>query len=453
MNRRLRYLIIGNGAAGVAAAETIRRNDPLGEITILTAEPYPMYSRPGLAYLLINEVPANQIISRKMDWYEQHRLNLVLGRAEQIDVEQQTVLADGRYLPYDKLLIATGARATPAPYSGGDLNGVVYLDTMDGTKALIKQSKRAKRAVVIGGGITALELSEGLAHRGVETHYFLRRDRLWGKVFNDDEANLLEKKMKEHHVHIHYNTEVSEILGNGRRNARRKKVRAVRLKDGSEFKCDIVGMAIGVRPFISLVKNSPIATDRAILVNEHLQTNIPNIYAAGDCAQVYDRWTEQHMVDILWPSAVAEGNAAGLNMTGNAYAYEKGSPFNACLLFGLHIATMGQINPGREEDEEEAKILQHISRGSSEVWFTHARPYLSAWSQEGDNTIRLVFKGDILIGALIIGDQSLADPIRYLVEHEINIQGMRPELEAGGDILRQTLLRYWQQRSKQQEAH
>lgn len=436
----MRYVIIGNGAAGATAAQTIRQNDAGGEIVILTAEPYPMYSRPGLAYVLINEVPPEQIMARTLDWYEEWGINLVLGKAEGIDVQRQTVwLADGRSLTYDRLLIATGARATPPPYPGAVLDGVVYLDTLEGTEHLVQKARRARRAVVIGGGITALELTEGLAHRGVETHYFLRRDRLWSQVFNNEEAALLEKKMKAHHVHIHYHTEAEEILGD-----RKGRVRAVRLTDGSEFKCDLVGVAIGVQPLIDVVANSPIATDRAILVNERLETNVPHVYAAGDCAQVYDRWTQKHMLDILWPSAVAEGNAAGLNMVGQPYAYEKGSPFNACLLFGLHITTMGQINPRRDEAADEPQILQHISRGSSEVWYTYPRPYRSAWSAENDNTIRLVISGDYLVGALVIGEQSLTDSLRYLIEHEVNISSMVEELSAGGPRLRRRLMQFWQ---------
>ncbi len=436
----MRYVIIGNGAAGATAAQTIRQNDAAGEIVILTAEPYPMYSRPGLAYVLIKEVSPEQIMARTLDWYEEWGINLVLGEAVSLDVQRQMVwLGDGRSLNYDRLLIATGARATPPPYSGAELDGVVYLDTLDGTKELVKKTRRARRAVVIGGGITALELSEGLTHRGIDTHYFLRRDRLWGRVFNDEEAKLLGKKMRAHHVHIHYNTEAVEILGD-----RRGRVRGVRLKDGKEFKCDLVGVAIGVKPLIDVVANSPIATDRAILVNERMETNVPNVYAAGDCAQVYDRWTEKHMLDILWPSAVAEGNAAGLNMVGKLYEYEKGSPFNACLLFGLHITTMGQINPRREADDDEPQIVQHISRGSSEVWYTYPRPYRSAWSAENENTIRLVLSGDYLVGALVIGEQSLTDSLRYLIEHEVNIADMFEELSGGGARMRRCLMQFWQ---------
>ena len=302
-----RYVIIGNGTTGVTAAEALRGHDPQGEIIILTAEETPMYFRPGLAYVINGEVPMRQIIARQKSWYEELKLQLVYGRVEKIDTQQRRVLlADGRQLGYHRLLVATGARAVPPPVPGADLQGVIYLDSMAGTKEALRRLRRARRGVVVGGGITALELTEGLLKQDVETHYFVRRDRLWGRVFNDDESKLLEEQMHHHGAHIHYNTEIEEILGD-----RRGRVRAVRLKDGSEFRCDCVGVAIGVNPVIDPVRDTPVAIDRGILVDETLRSSVPDIFAAGDCAQVYDRWTEAHTLDILWPSAVAEGGGGG----------------------------------------------------------------------------------------------------------------------------------------------
>jgi NAD(P)H-nitrite reductase large subunit len=431
-----KYLIIGNGAAGVTAAETIRQHDRQGQITILTAEAYRMYSRPGLAYVISGEIPPQQVIARTSEWYADLRLELVYGRAQSLDVEGQTVmLADGRTLSYDKLLIATGARAVPPPYPGGDLDGVIYLDTLDGTKQLLKKARRGKRAVVIGGGITALEMVEGLAQRGVETHYFLRRDRLWSQVFNQSESELLAEKMHHHGVHLHTNTEAAEILGNWRHH-----VRAARLQDGREFKCDLFGVAIGVKPQLELVQNTPIQTDRAILVNEFLQSNFPNIYAAGDCAQVYDRWSGKHMLDVLWPSAVATGRAAALNMVGQTAPYQKGSPFNACLLFGLHITIIGQISPDQKAKDDFAEI-QHLSRGSSEVWFTFPRSYQSAWSQNGTHTLRLAVAENRIVGALLIGEQSLADPLRLLIEQQVDATPLLPYLQSNRETLHQEIMK------------
>ncbi len=433
------YVIVGNGAAGVTAAEAIRARDPHGHITIVSGEPFPMYSRPGLAYVVINEVSDTQVMARREAWYGEQRIALVYGRAVKLDLEaRRVVLDDGRAPVFDRLLIATGARATPPPYPGADLDGVVYLDTLAGTRDLLRRARTARRAVVIGGGITALELAEGLGHQGIETHYFIRKRGLWSAVFNEVESGLLEARMRGHGIHLHYNTEIEAVLPDSE-----GRVRGVRLKAGEEFPCDLVGAAIGVKPQLELAQDTPLKLDRALLVDEYLQTNVPGVYAAGDCAQVYDRWTGQHLLDVLWPTAVAAGRAAGANMAGARQPYVKGTPFNACLLFGLHVTAIGQLGNGRGDD---AEVFQTMSRGSSEVWATRPHAYAGAWSQDGTNTLRLVLDGDRLAGALVVGRQTLADPLRALIEDQADVSALRPHLQSGGPALEQAILRLVQKR-------
>ena len=183
-----RYVIIGNGAAGITAAEELRRRDTRSSISIVTDERYPMYSRPGLAYVLLDEVSAEQAVARKPEWYARQHIDLIFSRAMRIDFEARQVgLANGQRLSYDGLLIAAGARAVPAPFPGGDLDGVVYLDNMDNTLDMIRRAGLARAAVVVGGGITALEMAEGLAHHRVETHYLVRKNNLWSALLNDSE--------------------------------------------------------------------------------------------------------------------------------------------------------------------------------------------------------------------------------------------------------------------------
>ncbi len=432
-----RYVIIGNGAAGATAAEQIRRHDADGSITIVSAENYPMYSRPGLAYVIINEIPEQQVIARQPAWYRAQRLDWVQGSAASLELQAKTVgLADGRALPYDRLLIATGARAVPLPYPGASLEGIVYLDTRDGTRALLRRAKRARRAVVIGGGITALEMAEGFALQKVETHYFVRRDTLWSTVFNAAESKLLADHMAAHGVRLHFNTEITEVLGNAR-----GQVTGVRLKDGTVFACDLVGAGIGVKPQLDLVRGTPIAVERAILVNEYLETNVPGVFAAGDCTQVWDRWTQTHTADVLWPSAIAAGAVAGRNMAGAREPYVKGTPFNACLLFGLHITAIGQLGTRQADDEPE--VVQHMSRGSSEVWSVRPHAYASAWSQNGPDTVRLSLSGNRLVGALVVGNQTLADPLRAMIDQQADVTPLRPYLQQGGPEMAQRVLDYW----------
>lgn len=441
-----RFLIIGNGAAGISAAETIRQHDDTSPITILTAEPYRMYSRPGLAYIVTNTISAQQVVARTADWYEEQRLTLVHARAQRLNTQEQRVyIEDGRWLPYDRLLIATGARAVWPAYVEPDGQGVVFLDTLDGTKALLQAARRARRGVVIGGGITALELSEGFVQQRLDTHYFLRGDRLWRRVFTETEGNILAHHMKKEGVTLHTNTEVEALIYNWRNH-----LRAVQLKDGREFKCDLFGVGVGVQPQLEIVDQTPIETDRAILVNEYLESSVPNVYAAGDVAQVYDRWSQRHLLDILWPSAVAEGKAAALNMLGKRVPYQKGIPFNACLLFGLHITIIGQINPNPEEGERQQTAVW--SRGSSEVWYTFPRSYNSAWAGQGDNSLRLVLDASHLVGALVMGNQSVADPLRDLIEAGIDATPLLPYLEADWHTLTQQIQQLWEQTVAPQAA-
>jgi NADPH-dependent 2,4-dienoyl-CoA reductase/sulfur reductase-like enzyme/ferredoxin len=434
-----RYLIIGNGAAGASAAEEIRARDPRGEITIVSAERHPMYSRPGLAYVVTKEIPANQTMARPTSWYTRHKIKLVYGRAVKFDPASRSVhLANHPPLPYDRLLIATGARAAALPYPGGTLDGVVYLDTLDGTRELLHKMGRARRVVVVGGGITALEMAEGFAHNRVETHYLVRRSTLWSSVLNETESQLLDEQMRKHGVQIHYNAEIAEVLGN-----RRRQVTGVKLESGEVLPCNLVGAGIGVKAQLEWIQDTPLKTDRGVLVNEYLESSVPDVYVAGDCAQAWDPWTRKHMLDVLWPTAVAQGQVAGANMAGAHSAYAKGTPFNACLLFGWHMTAMGQIGGGRADEGE---IVQHtLSRGSSEIWASRPASYMSAWSHEGGNVVRLLLDGQRLAGALVIGEQSLADPLRDLINWQTDIAPLRPALVAGGADMPVQIRKFWLQ--------
>jgi NAD(P)H-nitrite reductase large subunit len=436
-----RYLILGNGAAGATAAEAIRECDPLGQITIVSPERHPMYSRPGLAYVITQLIPPQQIIARPDEWYQQLQLRLLYGGATKLDLANRQIKLDsGLVLTYDRLLIATGSRAARLPYPGGNLDGVVHLDTLDGARDLMRRMKAARRAVVVGSGITALELSEGFAHNRLETHHCVRRGTLWGAVFNQAESDLLAERMTGQEVKIHYNTEIQEVLAD-----RRGHVKGVRLANDETLDCELVGSGIGVRPTLDFVRGAPLEMDRGLLVNEYLETNQSDVYAAGDCAQIWDQWTQKHCLDDLWPTAVAAGRIAGRNMAGAHEAFRKGIPFNACLLFGLHVTAIGQLGGGRDDADANADVLQHMSRGSSEVWATRPVGYASAWSHDGPNSVRLVLGDERLAGALVIGRQTLADPLRDLIDWQVNVAHIKPQLQRGGASMMQAVLDCWRQ--------
>jgi NAD(P)H-nitrite reductase large subunit len=440
--RSYHYLIVGNGAAGLSAAEIIRKRDPRGRVTIVTKEPYLFYSRPGIAYYILNQLSERQLIARSESFYRQHNFHLRFGTITHLDLEGQLVFMDsGEPLAYDCLLLATGASAVPPPFPGGDLNGVQTFDSLDDAKQVLKRSRKAKNAVVVGGGITAMELAEGFQHNGAKTHLIQRRDRIWPRLFDGSESALVEKQIKKDGIVIHYNDEITEIIG------KKGRVAGVRLKSGRTIRCQIVGVAIGVRPNIQLTDGQSIEVDRGILVNKTMQSNRPTLFAAGDVAQVFDRWTGQHNLDVLWPSAIQEGRAAGYNMVDVAhgrqprYHYKKSSPFNCALLFGLHLTVIGRVGSSSNNGQKE---LAYLSRGSSHVWTSPlSSSHRSAWDRGGPSSIRIVMDDDIVVGAVLIGNQELADPLRRLIEGEADISRYKPELLRGGEDLREVILRAW----------
>ena len=264
----------------------------------------------------------------------------------------------------------------------------------------------------------------------------MRGGSLGATVFNTAESDLLAERLTAHGVILHYFTEITRVVGD-----RRGRVAGVELGNGQTLACDLVGAGIGVRPQAELARGAGLHLDRALVVDEHLQTSAPGVYAAGDCAQTWDRWTQRHTLDILWPSAVAAGRVAGRNLAGSAETYVRGVPFNACLLFGVHLTAIGQLGHLREADEPE--VFQHISRGASEVWAARPANYASAWVQTGLDTVRLTLNGARLVGALVMGNQTLADPLRDLIEWQADLTPLRPYLAAGGAAMLDMIVRFW----------
>ncbi len=436
------YMIIGNGAAGLSAAEIIRQRDASGRITIVTNEPYLSYSRPGIAYYILDQVSERQLFTRSESFYRDHSFNLRFGNVSHLDLAGQLAYLDGSGpLAYDVLLLATGASAVRPPFPGGQLEGVLTFDTLDDAKRIIKYGRKAKTAVIVGGGITAMELAEGLRHQGARTHLLQRGDRIWPRLFDERESAIVAHQIRHEGIVIHYNEEIAEILG------KRGKVAGVRLTSGRVIKCQVVGVAIGVRPNLKLAHDLPVEQDKGILVNQFMQTNFPTLFAAGDVAQVYDRWTGQRNLDILWPSAINEGRAAGYSMVDIAhgrqprYRYQKSSPFNCALLFGQHLTVIGQVGGNPADDIEQ---ISYLSRGSSHVWTApFSNDYRSAWDKAGFNSLRIVMSGGHIVGAVLMGNQELADPLRRFIEQEVDLSRFESLMMGGGSQLPQVLLQAW----------
>ena len=427
-----RYVTIGSGPAAVSAAETIRAQDPNGEIVIVGAEPHGYYSRPGLAYYVAGEVPENRLFPFKHEDFERLRVELILDRATGIDAQGHRVtLEDGRILPYDRLLLATGARAIPVQVPGAELEGVVKLDDLEDARGLIQRSRRAKAAVVVGGGITALEIVEGLLTRGVRVHYFLRQDRYWSSVLSEEESRLIERGLQSRGVQLHYFTELARIIG------RRGHVAAVVTEKGDEIPADVVAVAIGVLPHKELAEAAGLRCRRGVVVDEYLRTTDEDIFAAGDVAEVCEPLTDRYTVEVLWSSAAAKGRVAGLNMSGGlTHTYEKGVPLNVTRLAGFRITIMGTVGGGKDAD------VAGIARGDSETW-RRLGEAASVETWVGDSHIRLAIAENNISGAVVVGDQTPTFTLQHLIGARADISGFRTKLLQGGDSLEDTIQDVW----------
>jgi NAD(P)H-nitrite reductase large subunit len=410
-------LIIGLGAAGISAAETIRRLDPNGDITLVSEERDGYYSRPGLAYLLTGEVPETLLYPFSKEDFKRLRLKLVQMRVQQIQPQQhQVVFQDGKQLGYDRLLIATGARAVKSNLPGVDLQGVVMLDSLEETRQIVKLARRAHQAVVVGGGITALELVEGLRARGVQVNYFLRGERYWPNVLDETESRIGEGRLKREGVRIHTHTELSEILGkNG-------KVTGVRTEDGRQLQCDLVGIAIGVAPRKELAEAAGLSVEKGILVGDTMQTSSPDIYAAGDVAQVFDPSLGRAIIDSLWGPARLQGRTAGINMAAGRENYVKGAAFNVTRLAGLTTTIIGSVGGGARDPD-----VVGIVRGDSEGW-RYQPEGMVVQSTSEVNRLRLLLGETQVIGGVVMGDQAMSRVVQQLVAKQVDIGSIRQRL-------------------------
>ncbi|GAB4435875.1 MAG: FAD-dependent oxidoreductase [Anaerolineae bacterium] len=422
----MRHLIIGTGVAGIAAAEAIRQSDPAAQIRLVGDDPHGFYSRPGLAYYLTGELAEQQLFLRQAKAF-----NITPARATAIEPQARLVrLENGDALPYDRLLIATGSSAVPLSLPGSELTGVVKLDNLTDAHQILKLARKAKRAVVVGGGITALELAEGLRARGLKTNYLQRGSRYWRSVLDETESRIVEERLRHEGIELHHHTELAAIIG--------KKGRVVNVKTttGQYIPCELVAIAVGVRPNLALARTAGLRLERGIVVDEYMRSSHADIFAAGDVAQVFDPLSGQAVLDTLWPTARAQGEAAGRNMAGANQPYRKDVPLNVTRLAGLTTAIIGAVGRGSDED------VAGIARGDSETW-RQLPDSIAAQSNFEINRLRLMVGQRTLLGAIVMGDQTLTGPLHRLISAQADISAIREALIGANGNLADLIADFW----------
>ena len=305
------YLILGNGAAGISAAEAIRQRDKTGSITMISNEIYSTYNRPMLTKSIMADLNADQIAVHETSWYEENRVFQILGRrVDRIDTDsKEVVLDDGMKLKYTKLIYALGSECFVPPIKGADKKNVFAVRRLDDTKKIADVLPQVKNVIVIGGGVLGLEAAWELKKAKCHVTVLELAPVIMGRQLDEPAAELLKKISENQDIEIRTGVKIAAIEGDDF-------VSGIRMEDGEVLPADIVVVSCGVRANTAVAKDAGIEVDRSVVVNAKMETNVEDIYACGDCAQY------QGINYGLWSQAVEQGKTAGANAAGDDLEYE-----------------------------------------------------------------------------------------------------------------------------------
>ncbi len=343
----MHFVIIGNGITGITAARTIRKHAD-HEITVISGETDYFFSRTALMYVYMGHMKFEHTQPYENWFWKKNRIQLEKAWVKEINSREQSLLLDnGKVISYDKLLIATGAKSNKFDWPGQHLKGVQGLYSYQDLLELEENTKNGiNRAVIVGGGLIGIEMAEMLHSRKYPVTLLVREHHYWNNVLPENESKLVSNHIREHGFDLKLNTNLKEILGdeNGR-------VRAVITNHHEEIPCQVVGLTAGVSPNIAWIKDRDIHTDRGVLINQHMETNIENIYAAGDCAQLQHAHHDRKVVEQVWYTGKLQGENAALNMLGNKTIYQPGHWFNSAKFLDIEYQTYGTVLPKLREGE------------------------------------------------------------------------------------------------------
>jgi len=345
----MKYVIIGNSAAGIGAVEGIRQADKDGEITIISDEPYHTYSRPLISYLLLGKATEEKMKYRGDDFYENNKARFLHATATNIDANaRQVVLNSGERVSFDKLLVATGSSAFVPPFEGlGTVKDKFTFMCLDDARNLGKALSKDKRVLIIGAGLIGLKCAEGILNRVAHITVIDLAPRILSSILDDEGAGIVQRHLEGKGVEFRLSCGVKGFDGS-----------TAVLENGEKIGFDILVLAVGVRPNTALL-NGIAKIERGIVVNDKSETSAPGIYAAGDCTQTVDVSSGQNKIMALLPNAYMQGESAGLSMAGGEKSFAKAIPMNAIGFFGLHVVTAGNYT-GDVYSKSEGNDYKHL---------------------------------------------------------------------------------------------
>jgi NADPH-dependent 2,4-dienoyl-CoA reductase/sulfur reductase-like enzyme len=403
----MKHVIIGNGPAGVIAAETLRKLDANAEIVLAGDEPEPPYSRMAIPYLLMGNIAEQGTHLRKdSEHFSRLNIRLVNARVEKIDSAAKSVkLANGDTLAYDRLLIATGSHPVQPPVPGIDLPGVHTCWTLADARQIIAQAKPGARVVQMGAGFIGCIIMEALAARGVRLTVVEMGDRMVPRMMNATAGGMIRRWVEEKGVRVHVSTRVEAITqANGA-----KGELTAKLSSGESLPADLIISATGVRPNIAFLQGSGVKTKDGVLVDDSLQTSVPGIYAAGDVTESIGLISGLPQLNAVQPNAADQARVAAANMAG------KLSPFQGSLAINV-LDTLGLISTSFGQWWGESKA---DGGDSAELLDAEKFRYLS-----------LQFGEDVLIGATSLGWSDHVGALRGLIQGRVRLGAWKGRLLA-----------------------
>jgi NAD(P)H-nitrite reductase large subunit len=412
-----RYLIIGNSAGGIGAAEAIRQVDKEGTLTIVSEEPYPVYSRPLISKYLAGERTFEGILFRPLDFYQQNNILFLPGKkVTHLELDDRTAwLEDNEQIAWEKLLLAVGGKPIFPKMKGSDKRGVFTFTNLDDAKVVDRFLDNARKAVVIGGGLIGISVTEALVKRGVDVIVVEMKERILNTILDQHASLMAEEVLTRAGVKIITGHTVIEING-------RETVEGVALDNGEAMPCDLVLVAIGVSPRPELALDAKLKVNRGIVVDRHMATNHPGVYACGDVAEAYDFVYGDNRLTPIWPNAYIGGRVAGFNMAGIPTKYPGGTAMNSLNYFGIDITSAGMPTAPNDDSYEV------ISR------------------QESSTYQKVILKDNLIVGMISAGNIEKSGIIFGLMRDKVNVESFKQSLLADNFGLAFFPRALWQER-------
>ncbi len=348
-------MIIGNGISGTTVARHIRKRSTY-RITIISSETDHFFSRTALMYIYMGHMKYEHTKPYEDGFWKKNKIDLVRDHVARVNTQSNSLsLQSCKTVNYDILIIASGSTSNKFGWPGQELQGVQGLYSYQDLERMEQHTKGISRAVVVGGGLIGIEMAEMLLSRKIPVSMLVREKEFWSNVLPLQEASLISRHIRSHHVDLKLGTELREIQPD-----ESGRVKAVVTSNGEVINCQFVGLTVGVSPNIDFLKDSGIATKRGVLVNEFLETNLPDVYALGDCVERTYALPGRRNIEQVWYTGRMMGEVLAQTICGDRTNYEPGPWFNSAKFFDIEYQTYGNV-PNELADNESDFYWEHQS--------------------------------------------------------------------------------------------